>query len=360
MSVYFSEKFKQLRKNHDLTQEEIADVFHVSPKCVSRWETGANYPDIELLPHIAIYFKVTLDELLGTQEILGEEKSNEYVRDIRNLFNSGKLYDAIELARKAIKEYPLNSVLQGHLVQALCKACSDETPGCKENTEKYKDEIITLGEKAGNKIDLIQLYVKWGMKEEAKKILNTMPGEIWDAKEVWYGCILEGEKWRKHQQVTMIRITVLLSHFIGEYKNKAGLEPLQKIECIKILRQIGNIMAPITSDVVSSFHDDVEAPDYVDSAFGNISLAGLYCEVGDIENALDCVEKGTRDSMHHIDVMDKTNADGSNYMAWSTPRNLPWLLWEDHLMKPQFDIIKNHERFIKCFELLKSNSRKLK
>ena len=233
MSIYFSEKFKQLRKEKDLTQDEIADVFHISPKCVSRWETGANYPDVELLPHIAIFFKVTLDELLGTQEILSEKKTKEYVRDIRNLLNSGKLYDAIELARKSVKEYPLNNDLLSHLVQALCAACSEETPEYKENTEKYKNEIITLGEKAGNKTQLIQLYVKWGMKEEAKRILETMPVEIWDAKEVWYGYVLDGEAQKQHQENTMMRIMVLLSHFIGEYSPKSDWTPLQKIECSK-------------------------------------------------------------------------------------------------------------------------------
>jgi len=133
MSIYFSEKFKQLRKNHELTQEEIADIFHVSPKCVSRWETGATYPDMELLPHLAIFFKVSLDELLGTEEIRSEEKAKEYMKDIRSLLNSGKVYDAIDTARKAVKEYPLNDDLQLYLYEALCTACSDELPEAKEN-----------------------------------------------------------------------------------------------------------------------------------------------------------------------------------------------------------------------------------
>ncbi|MDD4773568.1 MAG: helix-turn-helix transcriptional regulator, partial [Eubacteriales bacterium] len=101
MAIYFSEKFKQLRKDKDLTQDQIAGIFHISPQAVSRWETGATYPDIEILPHLAIFFKVTVDELLGTEKIRGEEKAKEYIRDIRNLLNSGKIYDAIELARKA-------------------------------------------------------------------------------------------------------------------------------------------------------------------------------------------------------------------------------------------------------------------
>ena len=96
-------------------------------------------------------------------------------------------------------------------------------------------------------------------------------------------------------------------------------------------------------------------------AFEYIDLAELYCQASDVENAVDYVEKATQDSMQHIDQMDKTNeSDGGNYMAWPTTRNLPWILWEDHLSKEQFDIVRNHEKFIKCSELLKSNSCELK
>ena len=49
MAIYFSEKFKQLRKDKDLTQDQIANIFNISPQAVSRWETGATYPDIEIL-----------------------------------------------------------------------------------------------------------------------------------------------------------------------------------------------------------------------------------------------------------------------------------------------------------------------
>jgi len=108
MLAFFCEKLKQLRKAHDLTQDQVAEIFHVSSQSVSRWETGANFPDIELLPHIASFFKVTVDELLGTEIIIGEQKANEYMRDIRYLLNSGKLHEGIETARRAVKEIPAN------------------------------------------------------------------------------------------------------------------------------------------------------------------------------------------------------------------------------------------------------------
>jgi len=178
MSAYFSEKFKQLRKEHDLTQDQIADIFHVSPQSVSRWETGVNYPDVELLPHIAGLFKVTVDELLGTEIILGEEKAAGYIKDIRNLLNSGKPGDAIALARKATKEYPLHTRLHYLLAQAMF-AARDET---------LKDEIIATNQRIihlsdyksslSHRVQLIRQYAKWGMKSQAQQLLDTLPDEI--------------------------------------------------------------------------------------------------------------------------------------------------------------------------------------
>lgn len=349
MAIYFSEKFKQLRKDKDLTQEQIADIFHISPQAVSRWETGATYPDIEILPHLAIFFKVTVDELLGTEKTLGEEKSKEYIRDIRNLLNSGKIYDAIELARKAGKEYPLNSDFQYHLIQALSA----------DGSEKHKDEIIAIGERIintnpnnwGIKHQLVKQYAAWGMKEEAKKILITLPREIWDSQEPWWGLVLEGEELLKNQQDRIVRAKYYLDYLIGNYIGGESLDTLKRLEFTKTKLQIEMLIDTITGQKIEP----------IELVFEYIYIAELYCEAGDTESAMDYVEKAVQDSMHHIEQMDKTNdSDGGNYMAWSTPRNLPWILWEDHLSKALFDIIRNNDRFIKCFELLKSHSRKLK
>ena len=70
MNLYFAQNFKQLRRNAEMTQEEISVALGVSPQAVSRWETGATYPDIEMLPVIAEYFSVSLEELLGVDELL--------------------------------------------------------------------------------------------------------------------------------------------------------------------------------------------------------------------------------------------------------------------------------------------------
>ena len=57
-------KIKFLRKEKKVTQEELAEYLHISSQAVSKWETGASSPDIDLLPKLAIFFGTSLDMLL--------------------------------------------------------------------------------------------------------------------------------------------------------------------------------------------------------------------------------------------------------------------------------------------------------
>ncbi len=87
----FAEIFKALRKDKNLTQEQIAEVFNVSPQIISRWENDISQPNIDMLPVIASYFETTIDYLLGIvtpikrQKILyfqfRDEKSANIIND---------------------------------------------------------------------------------------------------------------------------------------------------------------------------------------------------------------------------------------------------------------------------------------
>ena len=60
---------KQLRQEKHIKQETLADAIGVSAQAVSKWETGASEPDIALLPKLAGFFGVSIDELFDlTQE----------------------------------------------------------------------------------------------------------------------------------------------------------------------------------------------------------------------------------------------------------------------------------------------------
>ena len=53
------------RKEKKITQDELANYLGVSKAAISKWETAQSYPDITMLPHIATYFDITIDELIG-------------------------------------------------------------------------------------------------------------------------------------------------------------------------------------------------------------------------------------------------------------------------------------------------------
>ena len=67
---------KELRKEMGITQEEFAEKLDVSSRTISRWETGANMPDISLLVNIAEIFNVSIPEIIN-----GERKSENMNRE---------------------------------------------------------------------------------------------------------------------------------------------------------------------------------------------------------------------------------------------------------------------------------------
>lgn len=62
-------KIAELRKNKGIGQQDLADVLGISFQSVSKWENGVTMPDITLLPSIAEYFNVSVDELLGIKPL---------------------------------------------------------------------------------------------------------------------------------------------------------------------------------------------------------------------------------------------------------------------------------------------------
>lgn len=67
---------KQLRKEKDKTQEEVAELFGISSRSVSRWENGNTMPDLAILVELADYYDVEIRELID-----GERKSENMEKE---------------------------------------------------------------------------------------------------------------------------------------------------------------------------------------------------------------------------------------------------------------------------------------
>ncbi|MBQ3596404.1 MAG: helix-turn-helix transcriptional regulator [Clostridia bacterium] len=66
--ISFRERFKELRLENNVTQQEMGKLLGVSKMAISHWESGHSEPSIEQLIYIAKYFSVSLDYLLGVQD----------------------------------------------------------------------------------------------------------------------------------------------------------------------------------------------------------------------------------------------------------------------------------------------------
>ena len=63
MNYNIGVKIKQLRLGASMTQEQLASRLGVSPQAVSKWESGTNMPDIQILPELSVIFGVSIDSL---------------------------------------------------------------------------------------------------------------------------------------------------------------------------------------------------------------------------------------------------------------------------------------------------------
>ncbi|MBQ8512562.1 MAG: helix-turn-helix domain-containing protein [Clostridia bacterium] len=126
MTIRLNEIMKTLRHRDGRTQEELAQALGVTSQAVSRWEKGICCPDMELLPSIANYFGVSIDELFG-YENRREQRVDELASRINemNALNNGvdiNIDECIMLARSAMLEFPENEKIMLSLASVLYNA----------------------------------------------------------------------------------------------------------------------------------------------------------------------------------------------------------------------------------------------
>ncbi|MGM0240437.1 helix-turn-helix transcriptional regulator [Enterococcus sp. AZ103] len=111
----------ELRKEQQITQQQLAEFLNVTKASVSKWENGQSYPDITLLPLIASYFNQSIDNLLGYSQLSKKEIENIYRRLKKEL--SKKPNETLQRIRQMIKRYwscydfvfSMASLLMNHL-----------------------------------------------------------------------------------------------------------------------------------------------------------------------------------------------------------------------------------------------------
>ena len=65
MIMTYYQRLKDIREDHDLKQQDIADILNVRRQQISKWETGAQMMGVDKYIVLAKYYNVSVDYLLG-------------------------------------------------------------------------------------------------------------------------------------------------------------------------------------------------------------------------------------------------------------------------------------------------------
>lgn len=199
MDLLIGENIKRLRRERDLTQEEMAAHLGISFQSVSKWERGDGYPDITMLPSLANYFNISIDELIGMSEIAKSEKYDEINGIWADNNKKGLHYENVILMRRSLKTFPNNALLLVQLSTSLEKLDGTEEEKAKNLKESIaaQEQILRYGAdsevRSATLYNICFAYMKNGeygkALEQAKKLPN-----LYKARENALVYFLEGEE----------------------------------------------------------------------------------------------------------------------------------------------------------------------
>lgn len=162
MKLTIGEKISTLRKEKAISQTELAEYLYLTPQTVSRWEVGNGAPEITLLPKIAAFFNVSIDELFGVTSL---ERAEDLVCKYSVLRDERSFQEAMECVNSQIQT--IGAALQNGA----------------EDTARLEEERDRL------EADKMHLWIQQGREafQRALKIADSFVGKTEDDPEhPWY------------------------------------------------------------------------------------------------------------------------------------------------------------------------------
>ena len=174
---------KKLRREQDMTQEQLAECLGISAASVSQWECDKTAPDISQLPILANIFDVTTDYILGVDGA-GREKGIRQILEAAGIHkDKGHPELALPILKQGIIQYPTSHKIMLKLIQTY-NSCIRQSITPAAEKENYGNEIIRLGKKILSECTedrirnstrqiLCYTYESKGMYNEIKELANS-------------------------------------------------------------------------------------------------------------------------------------------------------------------------------------------
>lgn len=360
MKINISDNLKQLRKERSITQENLAQFLGVSFQAISKWERNEGYPDITILPSIANFFNITLDELVGMEKIKQDLRIDVLEETLKLNASEGKITENIMLLKDALKTYPNNFELLYQLSHQLLYVQANDT------TEKeYLTESITIGERIlefcpdpllcnAVKQDLCLAYLRTDQKDKGANLARQLPS-IWGTKEFTLYEFLDSDRRINELQQTVLTLVCALDTCITGLVNAQDLNTTNE-EKIELLDK-SNQFYKVLHDQNDYYHTHVALAEN----YRKMSLLAL--ESSDLVSALEYLEHAV-DHAIAFDTLPSSIPytsrllDTLTFNISDTSKNYDhtWcsLLLNSYLKHSKYSVISDNSRFICLLEKLKT------
>ena len=111
-------KIRELRKQRGITQEQLAESIGISFQAVSKWENNIALPDITLVPVLASYFGVSMDELFDFN-LKKIEHAVRIITEKAYQYRESNPAESRRILEEGLKKYPENDILLNNLLYVL-------------------------------------------------------------------------------------------------------------------------------------------------------------------------------------------------------------------------------------------------
>ncbi len=164
MTICIGENIKRLRLAKQITQEQLSLTMGVSCAAVSKWERAETLPDITLLPILANYFGVSIDELMGYDADGIEKEIQNYFELRQQLRQQGKMKECIELSQKAYWLYSYDLRVANQYMWDMAGDYADNDASFllekKEEFSKICHRILEESKDIGLRLDAVNMQAK--------------------------------------------------------------------------------------------------------------------------------------------------------------------------------------------------------
>ncbi len=384
MQLHLGMKIRELRHRDGRTQEMLADALGITSQAVSRWESSGSYPDMEMIPSIANYFGITIDELFGyqnnrEQKILAIlDKAEQEIRAIGGFLGKGNgdLSGCVELLRTASEEFPEEPRILLKLGDALYylgwqkmgvqNRSNEDSQYFTEDTdynsqnfywkeaqqifEKLLNMKLTNRQQGNIVFMLIRLYQHFGDYEKARSLADNQT-TLFLSREVLLTQATAGEENEQYLGELIIMLLTELNHALSNSvlcKSSTNVSDYGKEVLVSLIQLIETI-----------FQDGRCGLRHMDLRYLYLTLANLEARnEKNMEKALIYFDKGFEHYQEYLKISTsgeyKYTAPLVSQVSLSAAQiqPVPDFFWKNH-MQTVPDILKDelrkNSKYAECF-----------